>query len=297
MIDLSHIHPDYRHYAGFSAEERIHSMWEPRWIGYSVASAILERLKALLDTPRRPRMPNLLLVGGPNNGKTTIVRRFHESHGQPYVNEQQYPVKPVVIADAPPTPDEKSLHISILRQFSAPFRETQPTSALRYQAVHMLQYCKTRMLILDELHSLLAGSAAKQRVVMNAIKLLCNELNIPIVGVGTAEAVLVLHTDEQHTSRFDVVRLPKWELNTEFQRLLASFESILPLREKSSLQQPEVATLIHAFSDGVIGNVHRLLIECATAAIRSGAERIDAQLVKEHKWMQPTDVGIREHPA
>ena len=41
------------------------------------------------------------------------------------------------------------------------------------------------MLIIDEFHSLLVGTPRLQRQVMNAIKMLCNELQIPIVGVGT----------------------------------------------------------------------------------------------------------------
>ncbi|BCO27332.1 hypothetical protein MIZ03_2220 [Rhodoferax lithotrophicus] len=66
---------------------------------------------------------------------------------------------------------------------------------------------------------------------MNAIKLLCNELAIPIVGVGTREAVRVLHTDPQHASRFEVMNLPLWELNKEFQQLLVGFEKVLPLKK------------------------------------------------------------------
>lgn len=121
---------------------------------------------------------------------------------------------------------------------------------------------------IDEFNSLLIGSAIKQREVMNTIKLLCNELAIPIVGVGTREAVLALHTDPQHASRFDVVTLPLWELNQDFQRLLAGFEKVLPLKNPSKLHEPELAGLIHSISEGNMGNLHRLLVECATDAIK-----------------------------
>lgn len=292
-MTYEHIHPDFRHIMGMSDKERIEFMDMPRWIGYKSAQHILDTLQGLMNKPSRPRMINLLIVGEPNNGKTTIIRRFRDLCGQGYVNDDGEPVKPIVIAEAPPSADEKGLYISILECFFAPYRASDPASKLRYQVIHMLRYCHTKVLVIDEFHSLLTGSAIKQREVMNAIKLLCNELAIPIVGVGTREAVRVLHTDPQHASRFDVMTLPTWELNQDFQRLLASFEKVLPLKKPSKLHEPELASLIHAISEGNTGNIHRLLIECATEAIESGKEQIDKSIIQRKTWLRPTR-GIRE---
>jgi hypothetical protein len=278
---------------GLSDRERIEFLDQPRWIGYRGAQQILDALQGLMMKPTRPRMPNLLIVGDSNNGKTTIVRRFRDLCGQGYVNEDAEPVKPVIIAEAPPNADEKGLYISILERFFTPYRATDPVSKLRYQVIHLLRMCHTRILIIDEFHSLLTGTAIKQREVMNAIKLLCNELAIPIVGVGTREAVRVLHTDPQHASRFDVVTLPLWELNQDFQRLLASIEKILPLKKPSKLSQPELASLIHTISEGNTGNVYRLLAECAVDAIKTGKEQIDKPLIESKSWLRPTR-GVRE---
>lgn len=268
-------------------------MDQPRWLGYPLANRIIEAMRGLMEKPSRPRMPNLLIVGDSNNGKTTIVQRFHQQHGQGYVNEDVEPVKPVIVTQAPPSADEKGLYIAVLESFWAPYRPTDPVSKLRYQVIHQLRACHTRLLIIDEFHSLLTGGAIKQRETMNAIKLLCNELMIPIVGVGTRDAVRVLHSDPQHASRFDVVTLPAWELNQDFQKLLAGFEKILPLKQASHLYAPELATSLHAISGGNLGDLHRLLIECANAAILSGAERIDESTVQSKAWLRPTR-GIRE---
>jgi hypothetical protein len=246
-----------------------------------------------MEKPIRARMPNLLIVGDPNNGKTTIVQRFRDLHGQGYVNEDTEPIKPIIIAEAPPSADEKGLYISILERFYTPYRATDPTSKLRYQVIHLFRMCHTRILIIDEFHSLLTGTPIKQREVMNAIKLMCNELAIPIVGVGTREAVRVLHMDPQHASRFEVISLPLWELNIDFQRLLAGFEKILPLKKGSKLHQPETASILHSISEGNIGNLHRLLVECANEAIKTGKEIIDKAIVENKAWLRPTR-GIRE---
>ena len=293
MSTQEHIHPEFRHLLALSAQERIAFMDHPRWIGYTLANRTIESLRGLMEKPTRPRMPNLLIVGEPNNGKTTIIRRFMDLHGQGFVNENAEPVKPVILTEAPPSADEKGFYISVLERFWAPYRATDPVPKLRYQVIHQLRTCSTRLLIIDEFHSLLTGTPIKQREVMNAIKLLCNELMIPIVGVGTREAVRVLHTDPQHASRFDVLSLPLWELNADFQKLLASFEKILPLREPSRLHQPDLASPLHAISAGNLGDLHRLLVECSVEAIQRGQECIDKRIIEAKAWVRPTR-GVRE---
>ncbi|HEY5893907.1 MAG TPA: TniB family NTP-binding protein [Chthoniobacterales bacterium] len=293
MNGYEHIHPEFRHIMGMSEKDRVGFLDQPRWIGYKVARQILDTLQGLMHKPVRPRMPNLLIVGDPNNGKTTIIRRFRDLCGQGYVNEDSEPVKPIILAEAPPSADEKGLYISILERFFTPYRASDPAAKLRYQTIHLLRMCHVRILVIDEFHSLLTGPPIKQREVMNTIKLLSNELAIPIVGVGKREAVRVLHTDEQHASRFDVMPLPLWELNPDFQRLLAGFEKVLPLKKPSELHSPANATLLHAISEGNLGNLHRLLVECTAEAIMSGKEQVDKSIIESKRWLRPTR-GIRE---
>lgn len=288
-----HVHPEFREVMHASDEARLAFLDEPRWIGYQRAQLVLDTLQALMNKPRQPRMRNLLIVGDSNNGKTTLVQRFMHLCGEAYVDAEANSIKPVIVAEAPPSADEKGMYISILERFWAPYRATSPPAELRYQAVHMLRGCKARILIIDEFHSLLTGPATKQREVMNAIKLLCNEVGVPIVGVGTRDAVQVLHTDPQHASRFDVLPLPLWTLDPEFQRLLAGIERVLPLKKQSLLSSPEMATTVHAISGGNLGDAYRLLNECAKKAIVNGKEQITEELLRSMAWLRPTR-GVRE---
>lgn len=289
----AHIHPEFREVMSFPDEQRLAFLDRPRWIGYERAQLALDTLQALMNKPRQPRMPNLLIVGDPNNGKTTLIQRFKTLCGEGYVDENADPVKPIIVAEAPPSADEKGLYISILERFWAPYRASAPAAQLRYQVVHQLRECHVRILVIDEFHSLLTGSAVKQREVMNTIKLLCNEVGIPIVGVGTRDAVRVLHNDPQHASRFDVFPLPLWELNPEFQKLLAGFERVLPLKKPSGLSMPEIAMIAHAISSGNLGDLHRLMCACARVAITTGEERITEKILRSKAWLQPSK-GIRE---
>ncbi|MDZ4296866.1 MAG: TniB family NTP-binding protein, partial [Moraxellaceae bacterium] len=171
MSLFQHIHPEFRHVMMLSDKERLDFLQQSRWIGYPNATQIMDTLDKLLEMPTRIRMPNLLIVGEPNNGKTTIVRRFHQLRGIGYVNDESEPVKPVIIAEAPPSADEKGLYISILERFYAPYKPTDSAARLRYQTIHLMRQCSVRMLVIDEFHSLLTGGAQKQREVMNCIKL------------------------------------------------------------------------------------------------------------------------------
>lgn len=290
---FSHMHPSFRSVMAGADEERLAFIEHPRWIGYSRANLAMDTLKALMAKPLQPRMPNLLVVGESNNGKSTLIARFVSLCGQGYVDENSESVKPIIVAESPPYADEKGLYISILERFWAPYRASAPSTQLRYQVIHHLRSCKVRVLVLDEIHSLLSGTARQTREVMNVLKLLCNEAGVSIVGVGTREAVRVLHTDPQHASRFTVLSLPLWELDGEFQKLLAGFERVLPLKYASDLAKADKATLIHTISGGNLGNVRELLQACARDAIVGKQERITEKILLARKSMQPTK-GYRE---
>jgi hypothetical protein len=64
------------------------------------------------------------------------------------------------------------------------------------------------MLIVDEVHSILAGTFREQRIFLNAIRFLANELRIPLVCAGTHEAKQALMTDQQLADRFEAFELP-----------------------------------------------------------------------------------------
>ena len=105
--DLSHLHESVRDTALLPAVERLQLVRADRWIGYSAATAALERLETLLTWPAKQRMPNLLLIGPTNNGKSMIVEKFRRTH--PPVSHDDYEEIPVLVVQMPSEPDDHPL--------------------------------------------------------------------------------------------------------------------------------------------------------------------------------------------
>lgn len=287
----SHIHEKFRHVVLLPDNERIEFIDSPRWIGYSRANEVLDVMQGLMNKVKQHRMPNLLLIGDSNNGKTTIIQDFAKRFGESYIDEEL--IIPVCLIQAPPSANEKDLYISLIDSFALPFRSSDSAGVLRAQVVHTLRETHVKILIIDEVHSMLTGTARQQRLIMNAIKYLCNALQLPIVLSGTKDAVRILHTDPQHASRFDVAELPLWQNDKEFRRLIGSFERVLPLKKPSNLTETSILNLIYSISGGNTGNVKRLINECAIEAIKSGDEHITKKMVEDKSWLKPTK-GLRK---
>ncbi len=100
-LDLPHLHPAAREIARLPAPERLRYARADRWIGYMRATEALSRLEALFTWPSRQRMPNLLLTGPTNNGKSMLIEKFRRNH--PPVSGPDREEIPVLVVQMPPT--------------------------------------------------------------------------------------------------------------------------------------------------------------------------------------------------
>ncbi|MDQ6699930.1 MAG: TniB family NTP-binding protein [Acidobacteriota bacterium] len=278
LDEYPHLRPHARVIAAREPEERIRSLRVPVWIGYTQAQSILAQLDYLLEYPAMHRMPNLLIVGRTNNGKTMLIDRFLELRNG----------AAIVSVQTPPKPEEKGFYQEIVRAVTAGKSAVARTADSRFDVVGLLRAAGTKMLILDEIHHILAGHIHLQSVFLNAIKYLSNQLRIPIVGVGTKDALRAIQTDPQMVSRFEPMAVPKWKLDDEFRRLLVSFESVLPLRQPSGLAMGHMPLRLLSMCEGQIGELRAILVLAATAAIRTGKEAIDHAIVEDLPWVLPS---------
>jgi len=289
MAEGEHLSAAARAALDLSVSARIAHMRRPRWIGYTRAKQLLDKLDDLLTHPKTHRMPNLLIVGDTNAGKTMLANRFVQLHGADTTRAGEAMSVPVLAIQAPPEPDEGRLYNAIFETLSTPYNPRERVAQKQIQVLRLLKRIGLRMLIIDEVHNVLTGSVTKQRQFLNVLKYLGNDLQIALVGLGTKEALRAVQADPQLANRFEPAALPPWQLDREFQMLLASFEQVLPLRKPSRLAQEKIARKLLALSEGSLGELSVLLTSGAIYAVHSGTERINEKVLAAIDWVPPSE--------
>lgn len=267
--------------------DRINVTRQFKWIGYTQAMQTLKKLEECFDYPKSHRMPNILLVGDSNNGKTAILSRFEQSHPAYIDNETDKLVQNVLMIQAPPEPDEKRLYNAILDKLFAPYRTSEKIDSRYLRVKNLLVDLQVKVLIIDEIHHVLAGSPLKQRLFLNVIKHLSNDLKIPLVCSGTKLAFNAIQTDQQLSNRFEPRVLHRWSNDIELRRLLASFESILPLKKESHLIENGIASKILGMSDGLIGEIAKILEYSTILALESDIDCITMEILDNIDYISP----------
>ena len=180
-----HLHPACRPLADESDELRIRRIRTDRWITYARAEAALSAMEDLLTFPKRTRMPNLLIVGPTNNGKTMIVEKFRRAHPPDEASETEDGVACVFRCSrcrCRDGPDERRFFGGILQALGFPHVPSESISRRQDSAMRMLWATGVNLLIIDEVHNLLAGAQVQQRRMLNLLRWLGNELQIPSGG-------------------------------------------------------------------------------------------------------------------
>jgi ATP-dependent Lon protease len=106
-----------------------------------LSRSILERLLDLVDYPLRDRMPCLLIYGATGMGKTRIIENFLLDNRS---------------IQMPPAPSERDLYEEILGGMSGLSAQATGVTTLRHRIWALARQLELRMLVIDEIHSLLA---------------------------------------------------------------------------------------------------------------------------------------------
>lgn len=287
--------PRARELLGAPDDVRLEHIKKPVFINYERSRSILGQLEAMLLHPITNRPPNVLIVSPSKNGKTEILKRFMADHPAQEQRDGDVIFAPVVFAEAPPGPDERLFLSTVLKVLGVDPKPNADTAVLIPLLVDSLRKAGVKVLLLDELHSILAGSATKQRLMLTLLKYVSNQTGISIAAAGTRDAKIALSTDAQLESRFPSVALPLWndvyksvngskklgEVN-ELDRLLASFEAALPLRIPSNLHDPLLKSKICGSADGLLGGIAKTIQDTAAIAIESGTEAITEKILNEY---------------
>lgn len=223
-----------------------------------------------------------------NDGLTALAIKFIRDTS-PENDGDEYGKKPVVYVHAPPYADLSGFYDAILRTLDAPYRSSARAQAKWDQILSLLAAIKTRVMIVDEVNNLLVGKRDQRAMVLNSLKSLSSELRIPMVAMGTQDAVRVFQTDQQLGNRFAPLGIPRWKATQDYALFLARFTQSLALRQESNFRSKELVGRIHAMSEGLTGETCKLLCQAAEVAITSGREVIDMHTIDNVSWVMPSD--------
>lgn len=304
MVDecSDHLIPEIRNLLKLDQFERIEYIQRDNWIGYPRAIEASLKLNELYSHPQRQRMPNLLIIGPTNNGKTMVIEKFCRSY-KPIMERRKIEVDKydlgeqnfleemsVVSIQMPSSPDTRRFYLAILEKFKMQnVYSRYHTGPLEITIISLFKKFKVKMLVIDEIHNILAGRNDKQREFLNVLRFLGNELKIPLVCVGTKDAYLAIRSDPQLENRFEPFPLPLWKAGREYDSLLSSIVAVLPLKKPSKINMPSISEHILTKSEGILGEMFTLLRRAAVRAIRTGKEEIDEMALTLADYYSPSE--------
>jgi uncharacterized protein YjiS (DUF1127 family) len=263
-------------------DERVYFIRSKRWIAYPKAIEILGHLNDLLKHPRTTRMPSIAVFGDSGMGKSMLVEKFKDDHSQ---SVQAWPHKPrskLLVVELAGRPSERRLFVQILSVLGAPQSPRATIAELERITLRLLEDLGVQVLVLDEIHNVLAASWREQRVVFNTLRNLSNVLNLSLVCFGIMEARQAINGDVQLARRFDSFLLPRWMAGKEFEQLVLAIVRNLPLKEPSILTAKGLRRILLT-SDGVSSRIFRMLNDVAVEAIETGAERITDEALERYR--------------
>ena len=291
----THLDPAARDLLRLDDKQRIACIDRDLWIGYGRAQQAHQELSRILHSERRMRPDNLLIVGASNNGKTAIARRFHARHLLPEDSTAERATIPVAFVQAPNGPRIPPLLSNILQALGREPTRRHTIAELRHETYRAMQDVGLRLLLIDDLHNINGSGTGPILVDLRNIG---SVTGVSLGCFATKDIAQIFRRDEQLANRFDLLTLPRWQLeDLDYAKLLATFARQLPLRRPSNLTDPALAQRILTAGGGLIGGIASLLRQAAVEAIRTGHECIDRSMLARAKTTLPERIEAVAHAA
>ncbi|MGO9772738.1 MAG: TniB family NTP-binding protein [Roseiarcus sp.] len=282
MIEPPHLAPSAAALVNAPDHVRIRAIRSDRWVGFSRARRMLQHLDSLCEHPPSTRPPGLAIYGHSGMGKTMLVEKFRRDHPPIVDHNSGAEAVPVLAITLTSRPTERRIYGQLLVALGASVNERATLMDLEIRTVLLLKSSNVRVLIIDEVHNLLAGTPREQRVILQLMRYLSNELKASLVCLGVMDARDATAGDTQLSRRFDQIILPRWKADEEFQELVTAILRSLPIKQPSALSSQSLRHLARV-SDGITARVFGILNELAIDAIRCGTERINDEDIESWK--------------
>lgn len=150
---------------------------------------------------------------------------------------------PVLAITLTSRPTERRIYGQLLMAMGANVHERLTLMELEIRTVLKLKSHNVRVLVFDEVHNLLAGTPREQRVILQLLRYLRNEIKASLVSLGVSEARDAIAGDTQLARRLDQFVLPRWKADEEFQEFVTAIPRSLPLKLPSVISSQSLRHL------------------------------------------------------
>ncbi len=287
MSEFNHLNPDARDLLHLFAAERAGRMLIERFIAHERLVPILNHVEFLVRMPPQTRANGLVVSGKPGSGKTMLALAIKRRYPPIPAEDGKAASRPVLTINMTNAREAKVLYNRILAGFGVP-EPGRYSGADRERMV--LKLCSTanlKLLVVDEIQDILTTTARQQRIALDTIKFLMNELSLPILTLGTSQAPSAMQVDEHLNARFQHRELPVWKRDEYLTTFLDTLEKALPLRNPSCLSSPTLSTELIRLSSGILQTIVQLVTHAAAHAVETGEEQITAKLLQRAVFEPP----------
>ena len=136
-----------------------------------------------------------------------IMQRFRAQHPPLFDGQAGIERTRVLALQLAGKPGERRLYAQILSALGVPQNPRAAVVELEQVALRLMRAMDVQVLLLDEVHNLLSGTFREQRIVLNTLRYISNELQISLVCFGINDAREAISGDVCAILAFCVVPL------------------------------------------------------------------------------------------
>ncbi len=275
-VATGRLHPSAEALLDAPTEVRASKIIQDHTILYPALQQVIGEAEWMVYEPRQTRARGRIICADRSNGKTSIADLIHARF-----REYDRSDRPCVLRiSMSGLHDARSVYGRIMEELGSPARISHRLSDRELLVQRLLRDINCRLLILDEVQDILMGNEREQQRVLQAVKLLMNELHLPIMAFGTEVAGRGLRGDPHLAARFTEYTLPLWQADGTLANFLATYERLLPLKTSSHLASPDKLAVLAKVGEGVLGKIVERVKNAALMAIVDGSECISKQHLK-----------------
>ncbi|MEK4479974.1 TniB family NTP-binding protein [Paenibacillus sp. FSL R5-0876] len=224
---------------------------------------------------------HLYVYGLTGVGKTTIVKQYTDNFCR-QLTETGTIITALYVKVPPRLKTPKALASKILGEMGDLFANSGTDEEMGRRIIQYARECQLELIILDEFQHLIDRET--HNVLATAsdwLKLLTEELNIPVILCGLPESNAIFEYNEQLDGRYPRrILLEPFGFGDKVQQkqfriFLKTLDEGLPFSEISNLSDPSLASKMHYVTEGVPRYVKDILIEATKLSLKRGLDQIN----------------------